>query len=284
MTASGSTAVFIYGSCVSRDSFEYLDPERFRLVEYVARQSLASAFAPAGKPLLDTAQLASQFQRRVLELDAASGLPERLETHAEQIDVLLWDLFDERLGYYESPDGGVATNTVELIRWGRETGAEPTARLVPFGSREHLRTFVQRLHDFADLLDRTGLRDRLVLVAPSWAARTEAGAVTPSSFGLSAPRANLLVLPYLQAVHDVVRPGLVIDPPASITKAATDHQWGVAPFHYVPDVYRTITAEIEALVATGSVPAELARRRSAAATRPRPAAGLVRRVTRFLTR
>lgn len=283
VTTPSPTRIFIYGSCVSRDSFEYFDKERFQLVEYVARQSLASAFASPAQPLLDTAALDSQFQRRVLELDAASALPERLDAMASGIDILLWDLFDERLGYYEQPDGAVATNTVELIRWTRETGNEPSARLVAFGSREHLTTFVRRLHDFAALLDRTGLRDRLVLVAPSWASRTETGSMTPSSFGLSAARANLLVLPYLQAVHDVVRPGLVISPPASLTQAATDHQWGVAPFHYVPAVYRSITTAIEELVASGFVPAELARRRSAAG-RASSTSAVVRRVTRFLTR
>ena len=38
------TRVFIYGSCVSRDTFEYLDPDQFEIVQYVARQSALSAY------------------------------------------------------------------------------------------------------------------------------------------------------------------------------------------------------------------------------------------------
>ena len=37
--------MFIYGSCVSRDTFEFLRPLGYGLVDYVARQSLISAFS-----------------------------------------------------------------------------------------------------------------------------------------------------------------------------------------------------------------------------------------------
>lgn len=284
MTVPRRLGVFIYGSCVSRDSFEHLEGSRFQLLEYVARQSLTSAFAPAGAPLLDVAQLTSPFQRRVLELDAASELPARLREQAGAIDLVLWDLFDERLGYYETSAGEIATNSVELIRWQRETGAETDARLVPYGSREHLRTFAQRLVDFSALLDETGLRDRVVLVAPSWATETDTGAPTPSSFGLSARRANVVTLPYLQAVYDVVSPGLVISPPWSVIKAATDHQWGVAPFHYTPDVYRHITAQIDELAGAHSIPAELARRREQQSAGTHVVASIARAISRMVRR
>ena len=39
--------VLIVGSCVSRDTFVFLDPDRFVLEDYVARQGLASGFGPA---------------------------------------------------------------------------------------------------------------------------------------------------------------------------------------------------------------------------------------------
>lgn len=284
VTSAKTTDVFIYGSCVSRDSFEYLDMDRFQLVEYVARQSLASAFAGPGEPAFDTSTLESQFQRRVLDLDAASGLPRQLRSAADTVDLLLWDLFDERLGYYARPDGTVVTNTVELIRWSRETGLEPSGRLVPYGSREHLRAFTRRLEDFRTLLDETGLRDRVVLVAPSWARVTETDDRTPSSFGITAQRANVLTLPYLQAVRDTVQPGLIISPPLALTRAASDHQWGIAPFHYVPEVYRYITDALEDLAASPSIPDELARHRTAREREGRLVPAISRVVTRFLTR
>ena len=284
MTSSSALGVFIYGSCVSRDSFEYLDPPRFHLVEYVARQSLASAFAEAGEPAFDTRQLDSAFQRRVLDLDASSGLPSRLRTAADRTQLLLWDLFDERLGYYIRDDGTVVTNTVELIRWSRESGLAPSGRLVPYGSREHLRMFTSRLTEFRALLDETGLRDRLVVVAPSWARVTDTGERTPSSFGITAQRANVVTLPYLQAVRDAIQPGLIISPPLEITRAASDHQWGIAPFHYVPEVYREITGALEDLASKPSIPSELARRRAQRARQRHFAPALVRTVARILTR
>lgn len=250
----------------------------------MARQSLASAFSHAGAAMFDTGVLESAFQRRVLDLDAVSGFPDRLRAAGRKTDLLLWDLFDERLGYYVQADDTVVTNSVELIRWTRESGVRPSGRLVPYGSREHLRTFIQRLGAFTALLDETNLRERLVVVAPSWARITDTGERTPSSFGITGQRANLLSLPYLQAVRDIVQPGLILSPPLSITFAASDHKWGIAPFHYVPEVYRYIAAAIEKLATAPSIPAELARRRRALQSKRAllPSAG--RALTRFLTR
>lgn len=260
MTDRPALRVFIYGSCVSRDSFEYFDRERFELVEYVARQSLVSAFSAPGKPLIDTSTLCSPFQRRLLNLDARSGLPDRLRERADEIDILLWDLFDERLGYYRRSKGRVVTNSVELIAHNRRTGTTPTERLVPYGTHRHRVAFREHLQSFASLLDETGLRDKLVLVAPEWAERTDTGELTPSSFGLSAERANDVFANYFRAIRSIVKPGLVIS--LADTMAAADHQWGVAPFHYVPQVYRDIASAVGNLADSGDISATLARQRA----------------------
>lgn len=261
MTAPRTAAkLVIYGSCVARDSVEYLSAGRATVVEYVARQSLVSAFSPAGEPSFDLKGLDSPFQRRVLKHDARSKLLPLLRKHATSTDLLLWDLFDERLGYYVHDDGHVTTNSVELIRAEREGQAEPKGRLIEFGTAEHLERFRGHLLEFRRALAERDLLGRLVLIAPDWAWRATTGRHTPSSFGLSARRANLLVAPYLSAVEHVVRPGVIIRPPANLTLADPDHRWGLAPFHYQPAVYEYIALALEQILAAGSVTEEIARR------------------------
>jgi hypothetical protein len=48
--ASRPMRVLVVGSCVSRDTFEFLRPDCFTLQGYVARQSLISAFGPPADP------------------------------------------------------------------------------------------------------------------------------------------------------------------------------------------------------------------------------------------
>ena len=66
-------AVLIVGSCVSRDTFVFLDPEHFRLEDYIARQSLASGFGPVATPLVSTDELNQPFPTR----DDRRAMPHR---------------------------------------------------------------------------------------------------------------------------------------------------------------------------------------------------------------
>ncbi|KRE35516.1 hypothetical protein ASG73_16405 [Janibacter sp. Soil728] len=67
--------VLVTGSQATRDTFAFLDPGLFRLDAFVARQSLISAFGPAGEPPFDPSVLLSAFQRRMVEGDACSRAP-----------------------------------------------------------------------------------------------------------------------------------------------------------------------------------------------------------------
>lgn len=249
--------VLIVGSCVSRDTFMFLDPKHFSLQEYIARQSLVSGFGPVGVPLVDTTELTSRFQRRMIEGDAASDLPVRVERAAASVDLLLWDLVDERLGVHVHDDGGVTTDTVELrtVRGVAAAADAPAGtRHVRFGSDEHFSLFVAALPSWRALLARTGLLERTVLLAPPWAVVTESGGRTPASFGLTADAANAQFTRYVAAARDVVGVpvlgrGLGLgaeDEDGPVARALTTHQWGLAPFHYDDATYTFLAEGIAA--------------------------------------
>jgi len=233
------TRVFIYGSCVSRDTFEYL-PDSFELSYYVARQSLISVGAPADPMLLDGARLESPFQQRMLEEDVRGSVFEWLEhPRKPEPDVLLWDLTDERRGVYLVGDGAVTVSD-EAQAAGVLSRLRERGRHVPFGSGEHLALWTAALHGFLDRLADTPVR-HLILLAPAWAERTVAGDPTPPSAGMSAVDALAALAPYYAAVE---RTGRVEVVTVDDVLADDSHRWGAAPFHYAPDVYARLSDAI----------------------------------------
>lgn len=236
-----SLQTFIFGSCVSRDTFEYLDPHAFSLSTYIARQSLISAFSHPREPRADSAALTSAFQRRMYEFDARSALPGALRDHAGTIDVLLWDLTDERFGVWVDELGGVTTESVDT-----RAASMPTprgARFVPFGGNEHVALFEHALHEFKSVLDEVGVTERVLILAPPWAARSLPPGQTPMSFGVPADVGNEAFKPYVALSSEVLGSqvlGCSLPDPSS----PTSHRWGLAPFHYDEHTYVRLAREI----------------------------------------
>lgn len=238
------TRTFIYGSCVSRDTFEFLRPHGYDLVRYVARQSLVSAFSPgleaATLPGLD---VTSPFQRRMLAGDWGSSLVPQLRAHREEVDLLLWDLCDERLGVWRLPEGEVVTRSVDAISSGLEASLADRAEVVSFGSPGHLAAFTDASRQFRDVLADTGLLERTLLLAPPWATHTDDGSPTPTSFGLSAQVANGIFDAYHRVVQNILDVPVVTLGQDRVV-AAAGHQWGPAPFHYADSVYEALVTQV----------------------------------------
>lgn len=233
MTAEGAASpirTLIYGSCVSRDTFEYLPRDEYTLVQYVARQSLVSAFTPA-VTLLEPPRLDSAFQQRMVTGDFESSLPRVLERHAGAIDLILWDLTDERLGFYLLPDDTVVTRSVDLIASGGEGAVAGEGVLIKFGSDAHFAIWESMLAKLDAALRRRHPSARVVVLAPPWAELTESGEPTLDSFGLSAADANAF---YRRYYDRVARAALETIGRDLTVRASEEHIWGEAPFHYTP--------------------------------------------------
>lgn len=238
------TRTFIYGSCVSRDTFEFLRPHGYTLTTYVARQSLLSAYSRLPEQDLPPISTSSPFQRRMIEGDWTSSLPRALARARGRVDLLLWDLCDERLGVRRLPSGHYVTRSVDTLSSGlddqlRRQGAE----LVPFGSELHRRHFRARLDRFRQRLHDLHLLERTVVLAPAWASTRDDGQPTPPSFDLTAEQANPVFDDYHQAVTDTVGVPVIRVGPHHV-HAASSHQWGIAPFHYTTHVYERLVTDI----------------------------------------
>ncbi len=230
--------VLVFGSCVARDTIEFAASDSVDLRGYVARQSLISAGDDASAHLPDSLGVSSKFQERMIRNDFAGNLFSRLESLAGEIDVLLWDLADERHGVHRFPDGTIVTRSIDTIR------AEPVSALleetehIPFGSDEHFALWTQHVDAFDARLRELGLFDRTVVLEVPWALRTTEGKTTPWSMGVRAGDANKSYQRYYDYLRQTGH--RMVELPAELVLADPDHRWGLAPFHYTPEVYREV--------------------------------------------
>lgn len=236
------TGVFIWGSCVSRDTFEHVDPSRHELVRYLARQSAVSAASPP-VALVKPPHMHSPFQRRMIAGDFRSTLKKHLAARAAETDVLLVDLVDERLGFYVLPDDTVVTRSVELIQAGDASLLPDGTRHLPLGDPEHFERWSTAIGWAGRLIRRKMPEASVVLLDIPWAQRSSAGNPTPRSFGVRASEANESFRPYADRAQEALRARRIALPHAEVTSGPT-HPWGESPFHYSEDVYLRVVEEL----------------------------------------
>ncbi|WP_418275971.1 DUF6270 domain-containing protein [Isoptericola jiangsuensis] len=234
--------VFIYGSCVSRDTFTRFDPHLFRMIDYVARQSALSAGTPpvtaVEPPVMD-----SPFQQRMVSGDFASNLQHRLAKQADLTDLVLIDLTDERLGVHLLPDGTVVTRSPELIASGAEQDLPGGTRHLKFGAAEHRERWAACIDVVGDLLRHHLPGVPVALLDVPWAARSESGAAPPDSFGMTADRANPVLRDYADMAARALGADLIRVRPDAVS-SSPHHRWGDAPFHYTEAVYLRLVRRI----------------------------------------
>lgn len=234
--------LFLFGSCVSRDTVEYLGSP-VSLVRYVARQSLISAGTSALAASATLPRFESPFQERTARDDLVGNVYRRLRASAPSVDLLVVDLVDERGGVYPLADG-YATRSVERVAAGTDAVlGDP----VPFGTAEHLALWRAGFARFVAEVTAAGLWTRTVLLAVPWAERTAAGVACPSSFGFTPAAGNEAFGPYYAAAEEsglatiAPRPGVAVE-------ADPGHRWGIAPFHYTDAVYADLASQLDGVM------------------------------------
>ena len=242
------TRVLIYGSCVSRDTFEFL-PEGHRLLTYVARQSAISVGSPVPGLQARLTDLPSAFQNRMVASDVRGDLLDVAERLAPQVDVLLLDLIDERGGVI-AIGGGHVTKLAEMWSAGGRT-ATRAGRHIPFGSEEHFALWAPAIEAVVDRLRELHLLARTVALKTPWAAQLADGEPVPVPDWMTPPAvANAQYVRYFEQLKQL---GLaIVELPEDLARSTVDHQWGPSPFHYTAEAYEFLAAGITAAV--GGVP------------------------------
>lgn len=240
--------IFIYGSCVSRDSFEIFSEKVYLLSGYIARQSLVSSFSGGASPLNwnTDSKLVSKFQNDMLNGDIASSLPEVLRKVSGEIDLLLCDFVDERGGLLVTDSGDILTDTLGLRQSGFLDQFHGAFRHIRFGSDEHFDLWKNAFVSFHSLLFNLGLDKRTVVIKNDWALETVQGDVFPLEGSRMEPhKVNGLFQRYFDFVREFTAIE-VIEVPSSLCLGTSDHRWGVAPFHYASPFYRFVESRVDA--------------------------------------
>ena len=272
----------VWGSCVSRDTLEYM-PD-VSVGTYVARQSAIVSLSPASDIDVPSDRLDSDFQKRMLEGDRAADVVARLaEPDAE---LLLIDLVDERRGVWRFPSGSFLTNSVEAYHVGVEAwGPAAGARLIEFGTDEHFELWkrgftkvAQRVSAlnvpvvfldiaWAEVFDGQSLPRGVRSVAGSIGRRVKRGARQVSRSivrgesldtafrGLRSPghtRAEEIAIVSQRENQRYKRYAAVVERwvTATVRRTSADvrmnpeHRWGVGPYHYRDSDYEGISSEV----------------------------------------
>lgn len=237
----------IWGSCVTRDAAEFLDPARWHLTCYVARQSVASAGHPVTDPTLTALRLPSTFQDRMYHDDLAGNALARVRAAIrDSADTLLvLDLIDERGGMDAHPDGAVLTRTPESVGTGAVDLVEAegsTWKRHNFGSLQHWLAFKDGAEDARRAVEDLGLWERTYVLRAHWATVDTDGEEPPPSFGLRAVTANESLDLYYDLLDSLG--WRFIDPESDGSTPVADpaHKWGGTPFHYTRPYYDAICA------------------------------------------
>lgn len=175
--------IAIFGSCVSRDTAEFM-PEA-EVVAYVARHSVTSLESPHGTAGVDLSDLNSAFQKRMVTSDLKGSGLERIAKNAEDLDLVLLDLVDERRGFWRFPGGTTMTNSLEI----ESCGAARTARrsgawLVEFGTDEHFDQWKSGFITLIEGLKAAGMWEKTLLLDIEWAGALD-GAQHPQNDGFA---------------------------------------------------------------------------------------------------
>lgn len=232
----GSRNVFIWGSCVSRDPFELVTD--VGIVGYRARSSLGSAFAdrPAGwEDHIDTAQLSSPFQRRMVMADVTKSLREDLDE--ARYDALVLDFVDDRMSTVEL-GGSVVTDSPELAATGFTAPAEATHEPWSEKGWELRKAGISALLRVVDPA-------RIIVNRVYWAVADDEGVPFKHTRWIAK---NNDFLRELYGLFEAV-PGIrFIDYPDELLRAAAEHHWGRQPYHFPEDVNQHFLGRLSALL------------------------------------
>lgn len=233
--ATQQRRALIYGSCVTRDAFQ-LDGLP-ALHAYFARSPILSAFGPRVAALpdgLDLAALSSSFQRSMVQRDIQKVLPAAMRALDDEVVII--DFIDERFSVVEV-NGGVIAMSVEAKKAG----------LTPRGGVLHRPTdpgFMDRWRVAADRMASALEGKRVILNKAYWALQDETGAALSDRFDVN--RNNEI----LAAMFDHLEGSLdsaVIEYPADLLTANSQHRWGLSPFHYVDSFYEHFAAALRTI-------------------------------------
>lgn len=152
--------VCIFGSCVSRDIFEYNVGGELSVVKYFARSSFASLSAAPYVESDVLKNISSPFQRRVVQADMDKSFCESLKNF--DCDVMLFDFIDNRFNLYQQGD----KLTTISNEYKKAKGRLISTNVIPSGSLKYFELWKKGFEKIIPDLQK--IEDKIILNKAFW--------------------------------------------------------------------------------------------------------------------
>lgn len=239
--------VGIFGSCVTRDAFEFI-PSDFQLAGYISRSSVISCMAdPLPQPIITEQELSeaslSPFEQRMVLHDVnKTGLDHLLSTKP---DVIVVDLIDERFAVLKV-NGSFITDSAAFAKTeARKRLPAGSSKYTIFGSNT-LDLWEEAARSFAKKITSGG--QPIILHKSYWAYNyLDDADGQMKSLGRDGDAAlinkNLEI--YHRILENLIPGAIVIEPPEGLRVADAKHKWTVAPFHFLQEYYKYFMEQLQ---------------------------------------
>lgn len=226
-----SCKVFVLGSCVTRDAFEFSEKDQFTVAGYLARTSIASSFQEKSITEYDTSVIQSAFQRRMVDNDLSKKTIDEIEK--VDFDFLVIDLIDERFGVVKTFDGRYFTLSSEFkenILLGDDV------KLLSPNDDELFDLWCQGWDKFIELAKLKGFHNKIVINKVFWSNKDLNNEVVFPEYQRWIDKNNLWLkklYAYIESSEDVK----ILSYPNEILRIDRYHKWGGQPYHYTASLY-----------------------------------------------
>lgn len=220
--------------------------EDIHLVKYVARTSLATQCSAPYVNETILARLPSKFQREMVQTDMTKTLFAQLQQAS--FDVLLLDFIDERfsVGLF---DGARLTLSREFLDANQKELSYPEWNRF---SQEKFKAWQRGFAELFDLISTKRQTPKIVVNKVFFAensGQSRQGASRCHQFMASEIQRNNDYLSKLYSFIEVNYPQVqFIEFSADLFVANPAHKWGLAPFHYIDELYLVMLTQLKSYV------------------------------------
>lgn len=249
--------IAILGSCITRDLWPIQGADGDTELLYVSRTGLPSllappvaGFRPAAKPPGDL----HRHEHNALVADLEKTALGRLVAWGPTD--IIFDFIDERFDLIAVGEA-LATRSAELLRSGYlSRPALKRARTIPRLSGAAWDLWLDGAAAFAALVWATPLGEaQLILHAARWAhdQRLPGGRIAPVRDVDIVTGQTVRIGPYndllarQEAAFRALMPPMKVVDTGAARLADPTHRWGLSPFHYTPEYYDEVRAQLSAL-------------------------------------
>lgn len=224
--------VSIFGSCVSRDAFEFSIGTKFEVEKYIARSSFARYALEPVNIDLDLSDIKSVFQRNMVENDLK--LNDLDEFFIRDSDIYLVDFIDERFGLIEIGNTYV-TDSSEL-NLALEKNNIRKDNIVEKFSEEHFNLLIKGFDIFYKFAEKYGKEKKIFINKVYWSNLKDDGTKLFRDDSFIIKTNN-----FLDKIYDVFKLKYsfanFIDYNQELLLCNSVHKWGVTPYHFIDKLY-----------------------------------------------